>query len=103
MSPALSTADLEKCPQLNIKNLIIIMKSFWLARARWFNIGLCVGFEYGDLLAIERSPPFDVDGCFRRMLAQWLNHTKPIPTWIALRQAFESKTVNVKLVIQEGS
>ena len=78
------------------------MDSFWLARARWHNIGLCLGFEDGNLIAIEQNPPYTVEDHFRRLLSQWLYNTRPKPTWNTLQQALESRTVNVELVIQEG-
>ena len=70
-------------------------------RFKWYNIGIELGLEVGDLKTIEKDHS-NCDDCFREMLTKWLNNCKPEPTWKALKQALESTPIGAQVIIDES-
>jgi len=58
--------------------------------AKWFSIGLKLGFQAGELTAIQSMPLLIVqgpEGWLRELLTRWLQLTKPLPHLQVLAQA----------------
>ena len=67
----------------------------------WWNIGIQLCFRDGDLAAIKKNHPEDCGGCFRTLLADWLNQSNP--TWKALIDALKAPIVGIKVNFQQDS
>ena len=78
--------------ELNIKNLRMVQRAAWDARAKWYNIGLELDIDPGTLDTIKRDND-NSDDRFRAMLTTWLKMVNPKPTWEALAEALRSPTV----------
>ena len=78
--------------ELGIRDLRIVQRAAWDARAKWYNIGLELEIDSGTLDVIEGNSK-DIDSCFRAMLTTWLKMVDPKPTWEALAEALQSSTV----------
>ena len=78
--------------ELNIKNLRMVQRAAWDARAKWYNIGLELDIDPGTLDTIKRDND-NSDDRFRAMLTTWLKMVDPKPTWEALAEALRSPTV----------
>ena len=78
--------------ELSNKDLRIVQRAAWDARAKWYNIGLELEIDSGTLDVIERNSK-DIDSCFRAMLTTWLKMVDPKRTWEALAEALRSPTV----------
>jgi tripartite motif-containing protein 2/3/tripartite motif-containing protein 71 len=77
----------------------VICSDFWDARNKWFNIGLGLNLEVGDLEAI-RNTNSNVDDCFRDMLKKWLR-TSLRPTRSNIITVLREKTVGFNQLAEE--
>ena len=78
----------------------MIYSNFWEARNKWFNIGLGLNLEVGDLKAISQRNRDDVDDCFRDMLEKWLR-TSLRPMQSNLITVLREKTVGFNQLAEE--
>ena len=87
---------------LNLDNLKIddlkdVKSALWDARAKWRNIGSCIGVDEGTLDTMKGKD----DDCLNDVLSHWLRgaynpkekNSKP-RTWRTLIEALRDKTVN---------
>ena len=82
---------------MKIDDLADVNRALWKARAKWKNIGRCIGVDEGTLDTIKGK-----DGdCFGEMLKNWLRgvykpgekNSKP-RTWHTLIEALRDEVVN---------
>ena len=78
---------------LGISDLNKVLKAAWVARAKWYNIGLGLGIDPGTLDTIGNDNNNNSDDQFRAMLTIWLKMVKTKPTLAALAEALQSPTV----------
>ena len=82
---------------MKIADLKDVKSALWDARAKWKNIGSCIGVDDGTLDTIKGKD----DDCFGEMLKNWLRgiykpgvkNSKP-RTWHTLIEALRDKIVN---------
>ena len=82
---------------MTIDDLNAVIDALWKARAKWKNIGICIGVDAGTLDTMKGSD----DDCLRETLSHWLKgvydpdepNSKP-RTWYTLIEALRTKTVN---------
>ena len=67
---------------------------------KWYNVGLQLGLPSGTLETIKYQYS-DAPTCMREMLIHWLKGTDPPPTWEALADALESRTVDEAQLAQQ--
>lgn len=77
---------------LKLGDLGLVLEETCEARARWYDLGLALRVSVPTLESIkaEYSDPKDRH---REMLAAWLKHAEPQPTWEAMIKALASKVV----------
>ena len=78
--------------ELSIKGLRKIQSAAWVARVKWYNIGLELDIDPGTLDSIKANN-VNIEDCFRAMLTSWLKVVRPKPTLTALAEALQSPTV----------
>ena len=79
--------------QLSPKDFVLVYEEVWLARSKWFNIGLGLGLAPSDLDAINMENNRDVQACFTDCLLAWLRGSCRPPTWSAMIKALRSPDV----------
>ena len=84
--------------RLNESDLGGVYRSVFLARARWYNIGLNLNIPIGNL---EVYKELSADEALREVLKTWLRQTNPAPTWSRLIEALRSPTVGEYQLAQE--
>ena len=82
----------DRATELYIEDLCLVQNTIWMARAKWYNIGLNLNIHMGTLDAIKKDND-DSDDRFRAMLITWLKTVQPKPTWEALAEALRSPSV----------
>jgi tripartite motif-containing protein 2/3/tripartite motif-containing protein 71 len=85
---------------LDTRDLYIICSNFWEARIKWFNIGLALNLEVGDLEAIRQTNRDNVDDCFMDMLKKWLR-TSRRPTQSKLITVLRERTIGFNQLAEE--
>ena len=75
-------------------DLKTVRNALWDARCQWYDIGIELDLKQSTLNAIETDYQGKVEHCFTEVLSEWLNCAVPQPSWGALVEALESKTVN---------
>ena len=89
---------------LKITDLKDVKSALWDARAKWRNIGSCIGVDEGTLDTMKGKD----DDCFHEMLKNWLRgvykpgekNSKP-RTWHSLIEALRDKIVNEEAMANE--
>ena len=76
---------------LSINNLSEVFEKLYIARTKWYNIGLGLHMNSTDLDAIKMKLRDDADKCFRELLSTWLKQKNT--TWDDLDKALKSPTV----------
>ena len=61
---------------------------------KWYNIGLQLNLQPGDLDNIKLTEHVDVRSCLCEMLKSWLKRVHPSPTWQLLVKALSSRSVS---------
>ena len=79
--------------ELGVEKLPKITWELWLARVKWYSIGVALGVDIADLDAMKVSSREDAGECLSRMLNQWLRQVNPPPTYSALIEALKSPLV----------
>lgn len=74
-------------------DLQTVLNEVFDVRAKWYTVGLELKMNAGNLEAIKIKCRDDPDECFRELLSTWLKQVYPKPTWTALANALESRTV----------
>jgi len=75
---------------LSINDLDLIYSLVKEESAKWFSIGLKLGFQAGELAEIQNMPLLIVQGpagYLRELLTRWLKLTKPLPYLQVLAKA----------------
>ena len=76
--------------QLSEADLATIYDEIFVARVKWYNVGLALGVPVGTLEAIEAEPSVDIR--LRKMLQTWLRQGQN-QTWIVLAEVLGKATV----------
>ena len=98
------TALLIIIDNLKITDLNDVKSALWDARAKWRNIGSCIGIDEGTLDTMKGKD----DDCFCELLKNWLRgvykpgqkNSKP-RTWHTLIEALRDKTVMAEAMANE--
>ena len=88
--------------RLTISDLRDVRRLLYRVRRQWYNIGIELGLEIGDLDTIK-SAYKDPGDALIEMLKVWLKSTKPLPTWKALGDALKEETVNEEALADKGN
>ena len=77
---------------LKLDNLGLVLEKTYVARARWYELGLALRVPVSTLesIKVEYSDPRETH---REMLVAWLKQTEPQATWEALVKALASEVV----------
>ena len=95
--------------ELSLNDLGFVQEMVWNARVKWYNLGLSLKVDVGDLEAIKKTCLCQTDDCFREMLMCWLR--KKIQgekkTLKEITDALQNKSVSrvdvANLIIKECS
>ena len=85
----------ETASTLNGKDIKLVRREIYDARAKWYDIGIELEISTGTLKSIKAM----YDGpseCLREMLDTWLKQVDPKPSWKVLITALEQPTVGEK-------
>ena len=77
---------------LGVDDLCVVQEELYVARTRWYNLGLKLGLKPDVLDAIETQCSENPDKCFRETLKDYLKTVTP--SWRALVEALRSPIVN---------
>ena len=78
---------------LDINDLRVVLEAVWVARAKWYNIGIMLDISASTLDAIKTGAKENPDECFTAMIKDWLSRDKPRPSWASLEEALKSTMV----------
>ena len=75
--------------QLDLENLSEIMKCIWLARHKYYEIGIALGIDATTLevIKMENLRIFDR---YIEVIKMWLRRGKPVPCWALLAERLSS-------------
>ena len=85
-----SSADLHL--YLGIDDLKVLQEELIDVSSKWYNIGLQLNLQAGDLDNIKLTEHVDVRSCLCEMLKMWLRRGHP--TWQLLVKALNSRSVS---------
>lgn len=54
-------------------SFLLLQTALWEIRAKWYNLGVALGFSPGDLDAIETDNYRKTGACLTELLKRWLN------------------------------
>ena len=77
--------------ELKLKVLVNELTS--IAASKWYDIGIQLDFEDGELKNIGKDHA-EVKDRLREMLNVWLKRVDPVPSWNALIDALKAPTVD---------
>ena len=78
---------------LSDKDLSKVNNAVLDTQAKWYNIGLELGIEPGELDGVKSDNPGSVAGCLTESLKRFLRQVNPKPSWKRLADAMASKSV----------
>ena len=82
-------------------DLASVQKAVWDGRVKWYNIGLLLGLNAGDLDAIRDSERGDPDRCLTSTLKKWLFTSDLQPSWSSLADVLRAPTVGLGQLADE--
>ena len=83
------------------EDLPFLQRELHLVSHKWFSLGVQLQIPFATLKRIESDNNRQTTNCLLEMLATWLQHTNPPPTWSILIEALESSPVDERLVAQQ--
>ena len=86
---------------LSIKNLREVRALLHQIRKRWYDIGIELNIDVGEL-DIIRQKHDDPGDCLLEMIKIWLRSISPQPTWKLLAEALRGSILNEVAIAEEG-
>lgn len=90
----MSPTDDYEAPNLHGLKLHLVQCAVWEGHAKWYNIGLQLGIDAGELDSIRESEHYDPDRCLTSTLKKWLRSGFQ-PSWSSLASALRAPTVGL--------
>ena len=88
--------------ELTSKNLKEVRALLYKIREKWFDIGVELDINIGELNAIKVKNDNRPSDCLLEVIKLWLQSSSSAATWKTLASALKSEVINEKEVAREG-
>ena len=86
---------------LTSKDMRKVLDELWLARARWYIIGLVLNVDVNELEAIRMENRDNPDKCLTSVIRSYLINPSRTKSWSEIITALKSPTVSYGLLAEE--